>query len=325
MVLFQQIMRAPERVAEFGLGRYVIRILKRVGLRADLRFTLSVVLKSIIEARLTIKSLFYRPYIAQKPVDLKISKKTHCLKIPADNVQGVEDLVSDIRKFYSENETEIEERRGRHKYAFLINTLVGDSSDDLNSEEQELLRKIVKFAAQPTLMGLAAEYIGQIPALHGYSLNHVKKDAGITDLEGSQLYHRDVGCQRLLHLIVHVTDCYEGDGPFTFIDAEWSEHLKQSLGHQAGRVSDEDVDKFVDPNAINRVMGPAGLTTFVNPERCFHYGARNTSGERIQLVISYAPPNEAVEGICCPYLKKYKKYFDAGSLSVAEKHLLKMY
>ena len=287
MVLLQQIMRAPDRVAEFGLGRYIIRILKRVGLKPDLRFKLSVVLKSIIEARLTIKSLFYHSYLAQKPVDLKISKKTHCLEVPADNVQGVKELVSDIKKFYSDNESEIEGRRAGHKYAFLINTLAGESSNVLNTMERALLQKIVKFAAQPTLMGLAAEYIGQIPALHGYSLNHVKADAGVTELEGSQLYHRDVGCQRLLHLIVQVTDCYEGDGPFTFIDAEWSEHLKQSLGHQAGKVSDDDVDKFVDPAAINRVIGPSGLIVFVNPERCFHYGT-NTGGERLQPIISRA-------------------------------------
>jgi hypothetical protein len=314
---------AVDRINDIGFGKYMARVLKHYGFKPDLRFLIVRTIKTVTQPITLFKSYNIASYVAGKPSNLSISKETHVLHVPDETLSGVRELVSCIGEFYSLNRNKIIER-SEGTYAYLIK-LLKTSSDSLDEDERALLHKILKFAAQPTLMGLAAEYIGQIPVIHSYSLTRT----GVVDpkvpYSGSQLFHRDVGEKKLIHLIICLSKTDKGDGPFTYIDAVSSKRIMKKLGHQAGRVSDKDVADNLNEGKIIEIVGGPGKVVFVNPERCFHYGARNQQGERLTLIISYAPPNEAVEGSTALYIQKYKKEFDLSKLSTPEKRLLKIY
>lgn len=318
-----KILNAPTRISELGIGKYLARVLKHFGIRPNKRFFIVKVIKTMIEPIVYLKSRKISKFISQKPEDLSISKATHVLHVPRDVVLGVDELVSSIAQFYELNKDTIL-KRTTGPYSYLI-SLLKKPSDRLHKNEKVLLRKILSFAAQPSLIGLAAEYIGQIPVIHSYSLTRTGATAGEASYTGSQLFHRDVGEKNLLHMIVTVSETTTDSGPFTYIDAINSKKVLDQLGHQAGRVSDADVMDIVGDDQLVELIETPGSVIFINPERCFHYGARNQKDERIQLIISYAPPNEAIEGGTALYLKKYRKEFDASELTTAEKRLLKIY
>lgn len=323
-MLITKIYNAPQKIQSMGVGRYTVRTLKGFGVRPGIYFAISRLIKTLLEPVITARSFANRRYVEAIPMSLSISNKDHFLEVPDDHLTGVGGICEDVNLFFKKHRNLIMERNSG-LYANLLPPLINGNETQLTNEEQNLLRKILKFASQPTLIGLAAKYIGQIPAIHNFSLNFVKSDAGLGELSSSQLYHRDLGCERLLHLILQVSACGEKDGPFSYIDAEKSEFLIKKLNHSGGRVSDDEIYKHVSEGDVRKVTGPAGKVVFLNPFKCFHYGARNTGGERLQLIISYAPPNAGSEGLNCLYLKKYQKYFDIKQLSVSERHLLKLY
>lgn len=321
--LILKLYNAPRRIQDIGLGKYMARVLKHFGVAPNIRFMFVKIAKSLLNPVIFFRSKFIGQFTGAKPKDLSISKETHVLHVPADNIVGLNELIETVNEFYHDRKDKIHKNSGG-TYAYLINVL-RTNDDTLDAEERALLAKILRFAAQPTLMGLASEYIGMVPVFHGYSLTRTDIVPKDQVYQGSQLFHRDVGEKKLLHLLISITKVGKGDGPFTYIDAVASNKVMKKLGHQAGRVSDDIVFNEIQQKQVCEVLGEPGHVVFINPEKCFHYGARNKTGSRIQLIISYAPPNEAIEGGTCLYLPKYKKEIDLGDLSVPEKRLLKLY
>ena len=322
-IAITRLLNIPNRIRDMGFGEYLARVLKYFGLKPNLRFFIVKVIKTVVHPISSFKSYQIKPYLLGKPNGLSISREKHVLHVPNETLTGTKDLVASITEYYELNKEKIA-KRSEGPYSYLIKVLK-TSHDRLDEDERVLLKKILSFAAQPTLIGLAAEYIGQIPVIHSYSLTHNGVADGKVPYLGSQLFHRDVGEKKLLHLIITVSPTSAKDGPFTYIDAVASQKIMRQLGHQAGRVSDEDIMNNLGDGELIEIVGSPGTAVFVNPERCFHYGARNQEGERLQLIISYAPPNEAVEGGTALYIKKYKKEFDLSKLTATEKRLLKIY
>lgn len=321
--LMLKLFNAPRRIQNIGLGKYLARVLKHFGVAPNTRYMFVKIVKSLIHPVVLFRSKFIGQFTRAKPESLSISRETHVLNVPTNNLVGLSELIGSVNKFYHDRKDKIH-KNAEGTYAYLINVL-RTNDDTLDAEERALLAQILRFAAQPTLMGLASEYIGMVPVFHGYSLTRTDIVPKDQEYQGSQLFHRDVGEKKLLHLLISITKVGKGDGPFTYIDAVASNKVMKKLGHQAGRVSDDIVLSEIQQNQIHEVLGDPGHVVFINPEKCFHYGARNTTGGRIQLIITYAPPNEAIEGGTCLYLPKYKKEIDLGDLSLPEKRLLKLY
>ena len=72
-------------------------------------------------------------------------------------------------------------------------------------------------------------------------------------------------------------------------------------------MSDADIMNIIGDGVLVVITEKPGSVIFINPERCFNDGARNQETELIQLIISYAPPNEAVEGGTALYTKNARK------------------
>ena len=323
-MLIKKIYNAPKKIQSMGVGRYTVRTLKGFGVRPNIYFACSRLIKTMLEPWITARSFANRKYVKSLPANLSISNKEHVFEVPGHYLTGVDGICEEVNTFFEKHKNSIMQRSSG-LYTNLLPPIIDERETQLNSEEQDLLRRILKFASQPTLIGLAAKYIGQVPAIHNFSLNFVKNDAGQGELSSSQLYHRDMGCERLLHLIVQISPCGENDGPFSYISGEKSELLIKKLGHTGGRVADKEIYKHVSVDDVEKVTGPSGTVVFLNPYKCFHFGARNTGGDRLQLIVSYAPPNAGSEGLNCLYLKKYKRYFENRKLTVSERHLLKIY
>jgi hypothetical protein len=321
--LVLKLLNAPQRIEEVGLGKYMAKVLKHFGVAPNTRYMFVKTVKSLISPVIFVRSRFIGQFLAKKPKNLSISRETHVLRVPAHTISGLSELIDSVNQFYHARRNKIHSG-SKGTYAYLISVL-RKNEDTLDKKERRLLAQILRFASQPTLMGLASEYIGMVPVFHGYSLTKTSVVPKNQPYQGSQLFHRDVGEKKLLHLLVSISNVTQGDGPFTYIDAVASGKVMKKLGHQAGRVSDEVVLNEVSQDQIHEVLGDAGHVVFISPEKCFHYGARNITGSRIQLIITYAPPNEAVEGGTCLYLPKYKKEIDLSALSLSEKRLLKIY
>lgn len=72
-------------------------------------------------------------------------------------------------------------------------------------------------------------------------------------------------------------------------------------------MSDANIMNIIGDGVLFEIIEKRGFVIFINPERCFNYGARNQETERIQLIISYAPPNEPAEGGTALYTKNTGK------------------
>ena len=87
-------------------------------------------------------------------------------------------------------------------------------------------------------------------------------------------------------------------------------------------MSDKEIYEYVSESDLVKFTGEPGKALFLNPCKCWHYGARTKSKDRLSLIISYAPLNEPIEGMTCFGLKKYSSWLGENDLSISEKHLL---
>lgn len=313
-----------KNIRELGLGRYVARCLSSLGLSRNASFLIAKIVKTVVSPKVYVKSRSINTYTAKKTVNLQISKSDHYLPIAKDTIPEINELIVSINKFHKEYFNDFHAAESDH-YRYFINPLRPGTEENLGEHEKLLVRKILKLASHPELMALASEYIGSIPVMHGYSLNHVGVHANGDTLRGAQLFHRDVGESKLLHFLVMVKEVTEENGPFCFLPGDISEKITEKLKHQNGRVQDEVIYDIVEPSELLKFKGEPGQALFLNPCKCWHYGARTKGQDRISMIISYAPFNAGVEGTTSFTLERYRNWLATEELSQAEKHLLRIY
>jgi hypothetical protein len=119
-------------------------------------------------------------------------------------------------------------------------------------------------------------------------------------LKGSQMFHRD-GKRWLLRrakFLVNMDDVDADCGPFTFLPADVSQRVSESIGSMKdqARVADDIVYRIAKPSDNVSLIGPAGTGAVVDSSRCFHYGARVKRGERLILQFHFLGRADAVHG-----------------------------
>jgi hypothetical protein len=158
-------------------------------------------------------------------------------------------------------------------------------------------------ALSDEILQIAADYMGEIPVLMKPRLWLTRPQGPGTQFGGTQLFHRGrpdaPHIQRQAKFLFTMNDVDEESGPFTFVPADVSERILP--GYRLGeRVSDEEMYHHIPPTQTTKLIGPAGTGLMVDTMRCFHFGRRASSRERLMLMIQFmnhadAPEEDRVE------------------------------
>lgn len=161
---------------------------------------------------------------------------------------------------------------------------------------------ILDFCTSSQLLATVCSYLRFIPAFSktippgirvvesGKHLD-LRADSAPRD---SQLFHIDPYATPMLYVIVLLRDCTASCGPFTWLGEADSQRVAGKLSYwERGvpyRMDDEGVYQSVSPSAAHRLIYPKGTVLYIDPSRCFHYGARDGDDPRYQLMVSYTSP-----------------------------------
>jgi hypothetical protein len=110
----------------------------------------------------------------------------------------------------------------------------------------------------------------------------------------SQNWHRDYHTEPTFYVITLIREVTEECGPLYYVSASVSERVTDALRYRSRscsyRVTDEQFFSIVDPSEVHRLVGPPGITLFIDSSACFHMGSRNPVVPRYQTQYAYASP-----------------------------------
>ena len=109
---------------------------------------------------------------------------------------------------------------------------------------------------------------------------------------GPQLFHIGARARpvvvRQAKFMIAMSDVDENSGPFTFLPLNISQEIVRAIDYEMGEeIPDEVIFSYAKPTDVRRFTGKAGTGIFVDTSRCFHFGRRQQSKERLMLMIQY--------------------------------------
>jgi hypothetical protein len=182
--------------------------------------------------------------------------------------------------------------------------LSGDSyrsyfQDVWKTEDLEKYPSVLDFATSSDLLATVADYLECIPALSTTlppGIRFVESNAAFDDQpdnpKDSQLYHIDYYSRPNVYAIVLLRDVTPEHGPWTFLPRAVSQKTAKALGYwsrrRGYRVGDREVYSVADRKDVVEFCYPRGTVLFTDSSACFHYGSRNSTKPRFQLMIGYS-------------------------------------
>ncbi len=200
------------------------------------------------------------------------------LRCRAGELPGLEEVVARCAGIFDEVREKLERESFQFNpnKRFLLSVLTGSEF----CEHPDLIRFMV---CRPILDTVTA-YLGSVPLLAGGALWWTPVNESALS---SQLYHFDNEDFRQVKLFVNVFETADEHGPFTFLPADVSQRIRESVGYVTGRVDDERALAIAGPDAAIQVVGPPGSAAFVDTARCLHFGSRSTRRDRLVLMIQF--------------------------------------
>lgn len=175
--------------------------------------------------------------------------------------------------------------------------------DILQPQDLETYPSFLDFVTSPDVVATVTRYMRQIPVLSntvppGVRFVESSADGQVDDVyRTSQLYHLDFHDFRAVYVIVLLRDATPESGPFTFLGAESSARVTRELGyrrrHAPYHLSDEQVHGVVDRSEAMPFVYPKGTILYLDSNRCFHFGSRDATRTRYQLMCAYVTPARA--------------------------------
>jgi hypothetical protein len=163
-------------------------------------------------------------------------------------------------------------------------------ADLLAATSYEEAPALFDLALSDEMLQIAADYMGEIPVLAKPRLWWTKPEA--YGPGGPQLFHIGARARpvvvRQAKFMIAMSDVDESSGPFTFLPLNISQEIVRAIQYEMGEeVPDEVIFKYAKPSDVRRFTGKAGTGIFVDTSRCFHFGRRQQSKERLMLMIQY--------------------------------------
>jgi hypothetical protein len=143
---------------------------------------------------------------------------------------------------------------------------------------------IMRLALARPILDAVTRYLGTVPILSDVSI--MVSLPNLSEI-GSQLYHLDFADDRQVKLFVCLDEVTDEHGPFTFLPAQQSQSVVDGLRYDRGRLTIEEVERFLGPGKAIALTGQPGQGMLVDTSRCLHYGSRQNSRTRVMLLVQY--------------------------------------
>ncbi|MBF5044300.1 hypothetical protein FGE12_18020 [Aggregicoccus sp. 17bor-14] len=154
-------------------------------------------------------------------------------------------------------------------------------------DDDELVQTAEPFAfgLQQPLLDLAERYLG-LPV--DYLGVNIKREVANGLSVGTRKWHADPEDDRMLKIIVYLSDVDDRSGPFEAVDAPRSDHVRRTLRYTWS--SDHKLERLpeVVPEAEwTRCTGPRLTAVFADTARCFHRASPPTGRDRYSMTFSF--------------------------------------
>lgn len=174
------------------------------------------------------------------------------------------------------------------------------SADLLTGTRYEDAPVFFDLALSDEIVQLASDYMDEIPVLAKPRLWWTTPMGPDAELGGTQMFH--IGSRarppalRQAKFLFTMTDVDEESGPLTFLPADVSAKIARAINYEIGvEVTDEEIYSYARPTDTMRLVGPPGTSLMVDTCRCFHFGRRASSQERLMLMIQFKRPMDMPE------------------------------
>jgi len=277
-------MFVRRKVRQHGLGRFLHEAAKRTGLPMSLAHHLT-----------------HSTKIGMNPLDFaqrrrlaggvsrsgalpyRIPEDAGYKKMPVGSLKGSPRVLEICQQIYRRREPELAAMGGRYG----INLLASDKETwSRGAIDLRDFPELLDFAVSDEILGVAAEYLGEVPVLGEmqlYVTTPMQKNVG------NNFYHFDKPYSRQLKFWMAVEDVDAGNGPFTFIPAEPSKIVREKVRY-VGRMTDEEVYAAVPESEKIEFTGVAGNALWADTCRCVHFGSRARSRNRVMFELQFVTP-----------------------------------
>ena len=162
-------------------------------------------------------------------------------------------------------------------------------ADLLTGDRYEAAPPFFDLALSDEILQLASDYLGEVPVLLiprlWWTRPEPEAERGLT-----QMFHRGrpnaPHIRRQAKFLFTMSDVDEASGPFHFIAAELSERIIPDY-RSGDTLTDDEMYRLVRQSDVLKLVGPPGTGLMVDTARCFHFGRRALSKERLMLMIQF--------------------------------------
>jgi hypothetical protein len=247
-----------------------------------------------------------------------------------DYIKNVKEVIQKSKEIFEEYQEEAKEEfkeyqriksqggatgSGEPKRYLLINVPLGDENLKLDSP-------FIKFALDPTLLSVIADYIGMVPVVYSMELYYSSPNCFDGEPKGSQCYHLDHEDAWSSKVFLFIDDVDEASGPFTMLRAVDSEKVcgqAKNFRITGNRHTDESIYNIISQDRAIQLKGPAGTIAVADTNRCFHFGGRAKDKHRLLLTIEYVTPFSMM----LPW--QYKKGLRFSNLATSQSSMYEKY
>lgn len=163
-------------------------------------------------------------------------------------------------------------------------------------------KPLLDLATDEEFLAPIVNYLGDIPVLASIAIWYSPNDGDT--IQRSQLFHLDGEDSKQLKCFLPLREVTNEHGPLTFIDAEKSTHIYETLKRK-GKISkrNEKLDDDALYSLISKddpicAVGKPGTVAMVDTSRCYHFGSRPAKNPRLQLHIQYYTAHSMNMPIC---------------------------
>lgn len=134
------------------------------------------------------------------------------------------------------------------------------------------------------LLDAAEAYLGG-PCLYlGATL---KRETADGQVYGSRSWHRDVEDERMLRILIYLSDVGPGGGPLEYVPAPISGEALTRTGYRSGYLADASMRRMVEPRSWTEVHGGVGDAVFFDGARILHRAQPPRVADRYSFTLGY--------------------------------------
>ena len=209
-------------------------------------------------------------------------------------------------KFYDKdvlerNDLKVEKLTNFINEKIISNKLLSKNRDDsvntiMKSDSFDEKSMVFKFVTSDFILKIVSKYLGCVPLLTHISVWWSPNDKIYE--QSSQFYHLDHEDYKQVKGFLFLSDIDEESGPLHAISSSQSLKIQKKISYDMKdknkRVLDKTINEFNLKNNrklnIEKFVGKKGDLLLMDTSKCFHFGSRKSSKERLILSFQFITP-----------------------------------